>query len=241
MVTQQNTESYNPAEHMLSVVDFFERVDKKSGGDGMVWAKATAAKGAQVIIELKTAHGGRVKIPPIRPGDPVCLSKYATFELLRDAEDLRQAAVNGLVRLLTHTEASAIFAKKAARLKMSPAALMEQSARETAQQLRMKPLDPNEVDTSQQIPTTFVSIEDAVNPRLHHLCAQVHPMLKNNQRMPVSELMSEISDLEDVLTLDDWEFLRSSGYYPTVKKFAEQKQAELARASGVNLETDDLS
>lgn len=233
----------NPAESMFDIVDFFRKVDRANGGDGIIWAKATAPQGRQVIIEPTTAQGKRIKVPAVRPGDPVCLSKYATFEALRDSTDLLNAANGHLVKLMTHAEANAYFSRKASMLKTTPQALMaraEQDSRANAQ-ASMKTLDTNAVDKSMRIQNEFVSVEDAVNPRLHHLCAQVQPMLKPEQRMPVNELMAEVLDLEESLTLDDLTYLQSQGYYPTVKKWAETKYAEVARASGLLPETDALS
>jgi hypothetical protein len=232
---------HNPAQSLFDVVDFFEKVDKKNSGDGIIWAKATAPRGAQVIVELQTAHGKRVKVPPVRPGDPVCLSKYATFEVLRDSPDLLQSANNGLIKLLTHAEANAFFEKKAKLLKTDAAALMQKADSSARSSIFQKKLETSQVDKSQRIEDTFVAEEDIVNPRLHNLCAQVQPMLKENEKMPVNEMMSEILDLEESLTLDDLEYLDANGYWPSVKKWAKSKKLEVAQAMGLLPETDALS
>lgn len=232
----------NPAQAMLSVVEFFDKVDKRNGGDGMVWAKATAPRGAQVIVEIRTANNTRVKIPPIKPGDPVCLSKYATFDVLRDAPDLLQCANNGLVRLLSHVEATAFFQRKADLLKTTPDSLIQKADNEARAAVTARPLDATQVDQSARIYAERpVDVEEAINPRLHTLAAQVSPLLKEGERLPVSTVMSELLDLEEALTMEDLEFVRSKMFYPSVKKWAEQKQHELAIASGIIPASDALS
>lgn len=233
--------NFNPAQSMFDVVDFFEAVDKKNKGDGLVWAKATAPQGRQVIAELQTAHGKRVKIPPIRPGDPICLSKFATFDVIRDSPDLIQAANNGLIKLMTHKQANDYFAKKAALLKTTPEQLKANAEAAARQNVFTKRRETSEVDRSQRIEDSYVAEEDVVNPRLHNLCAQVQPMLKENQKMPVNEFMAEILDLEESLTLPDLEYLDALGYYPSVKKWAKAKKLEVAQAMGLLPETDALS
>lgn len=232
---------FNPAEQLLEVVNFFDRVDKSRGGDGIVWAKATAPRGRQVIIELKTAKGDRVKIPAIKSGDPVCLSKYATFDVLRDSSDITQCANNGLIRLMTHTEATAFFAKKAAILQTNPGELMKKSDQLARESMMNKPLAVTAVDSTQRIQDVQVSTDDVVNPRLHHLCGQVAPQLKDNDRLPVKEFMSQILDLEETMTLEDLDYLRAHGYYPTAKKWADAKWSEMAKESGLIPESDELS
>lgn len=231
---------FNPAQSLFDVVEFFEKVDKKAGGDGIVWAKATAPRGAQVITELQTAHGKRVKVPPIRPGDPVCLSKYATFDVLRDSPDLLQNANNGLIKLMTHEQANAYFERKAATLKTNPDQLRAKAEASAHASVFQKARDVSTVDRSQKMDDTYVSEEDVVNPRLHALCAQVQPMLKEGQKLPVNDLMSEILDLEESLTLEDLEYLDANGCYPSVKKWAKAKKLEVAQAMGLVPETDAL-
>lgn len=231
----------NPAETMFDAVDFFDRVDRKNGGDGIVWVKAVAPRGRQVITELLTSQGRRVKIPAIRPGDPICISKYASFDIIRESSDFLQAVNSGIMKLMTHKEANAYFQKKASLLKTSPQELINKAEQSARDEFSNRQKQNNDVDVSQRVVTPSVATEDVVNPRLHHLCAQVQPRLAENEKMPVKELMSEVLDLEDSLTLDDLAYLQANGFYPTVKKWAESKYLEVARAQGLVPESDDLS
>jgi len=234
---------FNPAQAMFDVIEYFDKVDRKNGGDGLIWVKAIAPRGAQVIVEPKTATGARVKVPAIKPGDPVCLSKYATFEILRDSTDLNQCVTGGLLKLMTHAEVEAYFEKKASILKTSAEDLKAQAEADARKEAmaRSRGLSSSEVDKSQRVSSLEGSTEDLVHPRLQALCAEVQPALKPNERMPVSELMTELLALEESITLDDLAYLQAHGFYPTVKKWAETKFAEVAQAQGLIPETDDLS
>lgn len=240
-MSNSNFNFANPAESMFNVIAFFEKVDRKNGGDGIVWAKATAKQGAQVITELTTSQGKRVKVPAIRPGDPICISKYATFDVIRDSSDFMQCVNSGILKLLTHSEANAYFNKKAGLLKTSPQELINSAEKRARDEVNNRQKQSNSVDKSMRIQDEVINVEDAVNPRLHHLCAQVQPMLKDDQRMSVKEFMGEVLDLEESLTLDDLTYLQAHGYYPTVKKWAEGRYVEVAKASGLIPDSDDLS
>lgn len=226
---------------METIVEFFERVDRKNGGDGVVWVKATAPRGQQVILEIRTQQGRRLKVPPIRPGDPVCLSKYATFDVIRDAEDVMQCWSNGIIKLMSSKEANDFFAVKAGRLKTTPEALKQKADQDARAALNAKPLKESEVDDSLAINTEYVNMEDVINPRLIYLCQQVSPMLKEEHRMPVNALQAELLDIEESLTLMDLEYIRANGFYPTIKKWAAARQAAAAQAEGLAPALDALS
>lgn len=233
----------NPAQTIMEINDFFEKVDKANGGDGIVWAKATAPKGNQVIIHAENSQGKRVPIPPIKAGEPVCISRFCPrLEVLRDLSDLAECARAGLLKLMTSQEAKAFFDKRAGLLKTSPQELMAKSHQEAAKVINAKPLSDAEVDTSQRLQEVpALSIEDAINPRVQHLCNQVSVRLDDDQKLPVKELMAELLNLEDSLSLEDLEYIRASGYYPSVKRWAEQKQREVAESQGLIPQEDELS
>lgn len=227
-VNKQVSKKYNPAQVMMSAIEFFDKVDRKEGGDGIVWAKATAPRGAQVIVEVRTANDKRIKIPAIRAGDPVCLSKYAPFDLLRQAEDLLQCSVAGLLRLMTNDEANAYFDRKAGILKKDPEDLMRKAHLETQRALLAQPLKEAEVDTSNRISDKYVAIDDVINPRLHDICRSISPLLPEEQRKSTQEVQEILLELEDSMTLEDAEYLdANSGTRPAIKRWAQQKKAEI--------------
>lgn len=233
---------YNPAGAMFDVEDFFDKTDKRNGGDGIVWVKTTAPKGRQAILEFESANGRRIKVPPIKAGDPVCLSKYASFEVIRNSTDLTQSITDGSLKPMSHKDATAYFAKKANLLKTTPGALLKKSEEFARDALSARPLSEDQVDKSQRLSNEVgPSIEDAISPYLQNLLAQVDVRLKDNERLPVQELMGELLNLEDSLTLDEYDLIKAIGYYPTVKKWAREKHLEMAKAAGMLPTEDALS
>ena len=73
----------------------------------------------------------------------------------------------------------------------------------------------------------MVTEDDVINPRILHLCNQVKSELDEKERMPGSELMEALQDIPQ-LTLDDYEHIRSHGFYSTVKKWSKKEAAKLA-------------
>jgi hypothetical protein len=65
--TQENEMSrFTPAQQQVDIASFWERVDRKNGGDGLVWAKSTAPAGQQVIVHIENANKQRFKVAPIK-------------------------------------------------------------------------------------------------------------------------------------------------------------------------------
>jgi hypothetical protein len=73
-----------------------------------------------------------------------------------------------------------------------------------------------------------VRIDDIVNGRVMYLCNQVSYELSPEQRMPAKELLEELDDIRDQLTMDDFNHVMSFGGWPTVKSWARAGAAELA-------------
>jgi hypothetical protein len=80
----------------------------------------------------------------------------------------------------------------------------------------------------------FVSTEDAINPKVLNLCLQVSPQVPDQQKMTAVQLLTEIDNVGS-LTLSDWEYIQSHGYYKSVKNHARKMVASLAS----NEEADD--
>ena len=85
----------------------------------------------------------------------------------------------------------------------------------------------------------IVSEDDVINPRVLHLCNQVKAELDAEQRMASTELLEALQAIPD-LTLDDYEHIRSHGYYKTVKKWAKNESAKLASNEGEPEDDDEV-
>jgi hypothetical protein len=80
-----------------------------------------------------------------------------------------------------------------------------------------------------------VSESEEINPRILNLCLQVHPSIPDQQKMSAQQMLSEL-DTIDGLSMLDWEYLQSHGYYKSVRNLARKKIAEMAAAEA---EPDD--
>lgn len=239
-----------PAQQQVDLASFWDRTDRRNGGDGLVWAKSTAPAGQQVIVHIENANKQRFKVPPIKAGNPVCLTSFAPFDVLRDSADLNQCATGGgsasgqpLVRLMTTKEADEFFDKKAKTLKRTKDDLKREAARVQMQEAQARKLAPSEVDTNLRIQDAVVSIQDVINPYIEDLCAQIRPDLDANMRMSASDFMSAMLDLEDSLSFDEVEYIYThSGIYPSVRSWAAKKKDEIWAASADSAQAyDDLA
>jgi len=90
---------------------------------------------------------------------------------------------------------------------------------------------PMKLGERQRVESTDVVGEDEIiNPRVLHLCNQVKSELEEAERMPASEFLESVQSIPS-LTLDDLEYIRSHGYYKTVKKWAKTESSKLATAN----------
>ena len=87
---------------------------------------------------------------------------------------------------------------------------------------------PGALGERQRVATTEIVGEDEIiNPRILHLCNQVKSEVPDEERMPASQLLEAFQELPD-LSLDDYEYVRSHGYYKTVKKWAKLEGSKLS-------------
>lgn len=78
-------------------------------------------------------------------------------------------------------------------------------------------------------PMQIITEDEIINPRVLHLCNQVKSDIPEEERMPAKELLEALEDVPN-LTLDDFEHIRSHGFYKTIKKWAKAKASELMQA-----------
>ena len=63
-----------------------------------------------------------------------------------------------------------------------------------------------------------------------HLCLQVHPSVPDQSKMTAQAILAELDTLEG-LTMQDWDYITSHGFYKSVVKLSKKKVAELAAAA----------
>lgn len=242
MATKPNklTSVLNQASAAKSVKEYFDRIDPDKGGDGLVWAKCIDKQNRYVNLNIFGLDGQRKKVPPVFPGDPVNLNDESTFEELKRAGDLHKAVVKGLLRLMTTEEAIEHFDKKSKTLNRT----VEDLAKDAHQRARasLSHQGVTDPDHSKRIRHDIDDAgldEDEINPRVQYLMSQVNYKLEDYERMPASELLNELMNMEDTLTYLDLEIIRSQGFWGSVKQWALKKQGELASQDDPALDEQD--
>lgn len=245
-----NQQFINPGTKIREFNDFF-----KSVTDETVWAKALPVKGASGPVQhtlMVTDNGVPVPIPPIGLGDPVCLSKYVSFEGLKKSGQLRSSYLSGAIRLLTSNDVEAHWNAKAQTYRTTPQAVA--AAAERAEQAFLnheplrdnrKPADPNQramgsikdavlgANTRPQA-GEYVPVTEVVKPYIIDLLSRVSPMLKPAEMMPANVLRGKLEEIEDTLSNDDLEYVKSHGGYTSIKKWATAKENALAAKFEIN-------
>ena len=73
----------------------------------------------------------------------------------------------------------------------------------------------------------IVTEDDVISPRVLHLCNQVKSEIPEEERMPAKDLLEALQEIP-TLTMDDYEHVRSHGFYNTVKKWDKQQMSTMA-------------
>lgn len=209
-----------------------------------VWVKATTDM--QVVLSSRK-KGEALAVPPVQPGDPVLLTRYATVDDLRNS-DLRHMLMQGKLKLLSSEDAESFFTAKAKRLGAAPDQLKNDAvARENAflqhaplnagdnrkadqraVDIMKKTIPGRDDETSGGMEANPILTREAVNPRIVHLCRQASPSLKPEDRKPANLLLEEFMAIEDSMSMDDLEYIVANVGFKTVRKWAGKRQAILS-------------
>lgn len=218
---------------------FFDNIEKSAGGDGLIWARSSAPEGREVIVHLELQNGRVIFLPPITAGVPVHLTEWATLANFRDNSNLGMAAAKGLVKLMTTGEAKIYIENRAEILKESPEEMLEKAAQQSRDtvsgkkiaQAASEPLRAESVD----------SLEDILLPKVLYLADQVAVTLKDHEKMPVKEFLTQLMNMQDYLDITNLEYLKSRCFYPSARKFIEKLITIKATEQGLFPQTDELS
>ena len=85
-----------------------------------------------------------------------------------------------------------------------------------------------------------INSDEVINPRVLHLCTQVHPDIKDAEKMKANEMLSELETVEDSLKIDDYEYIRAHGYWKTVKNWAKARISKLSENLGEGAEEQPM-
>lgn len=204
-----------------------------------VWVKAITD--AQVVLTIKEGSDF-IKVPYIEPGDPVLLTTYCSFEVLKKAPDLRNMVMKGRLKLMTADEASTFFDAKAERLGTSPDAIKNQSFQRQQEYLNHEPLamkagmdvihDTRSGTEEQNNAVNPVLIKDRIKPKVYHLCRQSSAALPADQRKPANELQEEFLAIEESLDEDNLQYILANVGHKTIRDWAEGRIQALDIARG---------
>jgi hypothetical protein len=195
--------------------------------------------GCQVSVsfEVSPGHSEGYLFPNSK--DPINLTRHIPFGAIKHSIDLRKMVNRNppALRLMTEAEYTSYFENKAKSNDMSVDEALELAeTRRVAAQNHLPlpdavaPKKNSELDTDVNPEITNVSEADIINPRVLHLCLQVHPSVPDQSKMTAQAILAELDTLEG-LTMQDWDYITSHGFYKSVIKLSKKKVAELAAAA----------
>lgn len=203
---------------------------------------------AQVSIEFEVAPGVAQGFLFTHSRNPMNLTQHIPFRAIRSSVNFRKMLNRRppVLQLLTEEEFKAFYERKAHDWKLSDTDAAIDYAEEQRQGIAQKRAvttdeAPKPIHEVVQDGTRLgerkivkpnegeiVSSDEIINPRVLHLCNQVGAEVQEKDKMKAGDILEELEKVEPQLKLDDYEYLRSHGYWKSVKKWAQTKSASLA-------------
>jgi len=231
------TEQQNVAATVVNWTEFFK---------GVRDIYVQNVSNSQVSIEFETTPGNKVGYLFPRGRDPVNLTQSIPWEAIKASVDFRRMLNRRpqALQLMTEEEFLGYFRNKAVQTNQPVEQVMDeaftriqkiQNKQDYVTDKAPEPIhkvveDSKEFGGKKRVESLDKIAEDEVlHPRILHLCQQVHAQLDDKEKMPAKELLNELEVLQSELKIDDWEHVRSHGYWKTVKNFA---RTQLEKFSG---------
>jgi hypothetical protein len=190
----------------------------------------------QISLYFNDGSGMTFSVIIPRTRRPYNLTQDVPFEVIKRSMDFRKIVnrPTPVLRLIDESD----FVDYYQNLAIENSTSFEEEygkALELKQNLTTKVKLPSESmrrDLEQKAEDIKEQLEKPVemNPRIIGLCAQADKDL-GMARISASDFIEELKSLENVLSVDDWEFVSSRGVYKTVKDFASKKIGELTISS----------
>jgi len=188
----------------------------------------------QVSVTFTVAPGQSESFLFTNTKDPVNLTRYIPFSAIKQSMDFRKMLnrTPQALRLLEEDDFSNYYARSAELhgLESPEDAMVVAEERRRDIQTHsptldapkpMKVTEDHDGDNLQK-----VDVAEEVSPRILNLCLQVHPQIPDQQKPTAAVLLSELDSING-LTMLDWEYVQSHGFYKSVKNLAKKKLAEL--------------
>lgn len=202
----------------------------------------------QVSVSFEVGPGHTESFLFTQHPDPVNITRYIPFQAVKSSMDLRKMLNRQppALKLMSEDEYGDYYQKMAVRngLPTAAEALDLAEKRQTAARNHQPLPDAPEpvklhdvIEDGQRLgekklvrslDQTYESEE--INARVLHLCLQVHPQLDDQRKMSAQQFISEL-DTVSGLTLLDWEYIQSHGFYKSVKALARKRVSELVNSS----------
>jgi hypothetical protein len=217
---------------MSQITNFTEHF--KTEGD--IFCQNISGCQVSISFELASGHSEGYLFPNNK--DPVNLTRDIPFAAIKSSMDLRKMVNRKppALRLMTESEYLEYFKTKAhdAGVSVDEAVGLAEERRAAVQNYvplpdAVPPKKSAELEEEDKVTPRVVSEEDVINPRVLHLCLQVHPSLPEQSKMTAQAILAELDAIEG-LTQQDWDYISSHGYYKSVIKLARKKVSELAAA-----------
>jgi len=185
----------------------------------------------QVSMQYSTGHGVVESLLLPRGKKPLNLSQLMSFVDIKGSTDLKKL-VNRRppVLVLMEEEDYLDYYKKLAALEgKSMEQVMDEAQRHQSdlqnKRAYTRPMGESR-QTLEEIEAEHAALppdpQDKITARVAGLCSNVGADVKEDDRMSVNEMLYELDELnsDDSLTRGDFEFLLGKGFYPEVKKWA---------------------
>lgn len=187
----------------------------------------------QVSVGFEVGPGHSESFLFTNSKDPVNLTRFIPFHAIKGSMDLRKMLnrVPPALKLLELTDFDAYYKRQAATAGTSTDQAIDRAEQRRASAQNHTPLPEAEAspvpESNAAKEAPVVNEQDEINARVLHLCLQVHPSVPDQSKMSAQTLLAELDGLES-LSMLDWEYVQSHGFYKSVKNQAKKKISELA-------------
>lgn len=203
---------------------------------------------AQVSLEFELSPGHIVGHLFTHTRNPVNLTQHIPFEAIQQSVNFRKMLNRrpAVLQVLTEEEYQAYYARKATEWRLPDASAAIDRAEEQRQGIAQRRIDPSGeapkpihevVEDGKHLgerklvrSADVVSSDEVIHPRVLDLCNQVGVNVDEDKKMAADKMLDALEAIEGDLKIDDLEYLRSHGFWKSIKKWAQTRVADMLAA-----------